>query len=111
MALKTTSFQTISEDILGVDTIYYTAPPRYYAIVSSCQILNKALVTKEVSINLRLNGETKPLLFEYPMPSKEILPVLGGSLGTIILNPGDSISASGSSEDLKITISVLETLK
>lgn len=111
MAPKSNLFKTISDDILPVDTIYYTAPLRYTAIVLSCQILNTSLDTEEVSINLRLNGVVKPILFEYPVSSKEVLPLIGGSLGTIALDPGDSISASGSSEDLKITISTLATLK
>jgi hypothetical protein len=53
----------------------------------------------------------KPLLVGYEITEKEILNILGGSLGSLVLEPGDFLSVSGDSTLLNITLSVLETLK
>lgn len=112
MALSRTKFKTVSEAVPASDTTVYTAPSRYNALVLTCQVVNTDGANPHpVSLYLTKDSVQKPLLVDYDITEKEILNILGGSLGSLVLEPGDSLSVSGGSTLLNLTLSVLETLR
>ena len=112
MALPRTKFKTVSDEVPALDTTVYTAPSRYNALVLTCQVVNTdGSNPHSVSLYLNKDSMQKPLLVGYEITEKEILNILGGSLGSLVLEPGDFLSVSGDSTLLNITLSVLETLK
>lgn len=112
MALSRTRFKTVSETVPASDTMIYGAPSRYNALVLTCQVVNTdGADPHSVSLYLKREDVMKPLLVDYSIVEKEILNILGGSLGALVLEPGDSLYVSGDSLLLNVTLSVLETLK
>lgn len=111
MALPLSVFKTIPADVPLAPTVIYTAPTGYTAIVLTAQAVNTNTITEEFfSMSLLRGVTTHPVVFEYQIPSNEVLIASGGSAGKLVLQTGDSLLISGSSTDLKFTLSVLETL-
>lgn len=115
MTMTPMSLKTVSELVTNVPETVYTTPLGYSSIVTACQAAN---ILGEFSIpftmSLSRGMTTNNLIADYPVPPTEVLCLFGGSLGTLILEPGDSISVSGSilgeGSALNFTMSVIETL-
>jgi len=111
MALPLTVFRTIPLDVPATDTIVYTAPTGYNAIVLTAQTVNTSVSASEsFSLSLRRGLIDHPIVSQYEIPPNEVLIASGGSTGKLVVQTGDSLEISGSSADLKFTLSVLETL-
>lgn len=93
----------------GLSTEIYVTPPGYSALVLLAQTVNTDTANEqEITILHKRNGVEIPIVYEYPVPPKEILYSCGNMLGSLALEPGDSIWIYGSSNDLAFTMSVLE---
>jgi hypothetical protein len=110
MALPLTVFKTIPVNTPATDTVIYTAPTGYTAIILTAQAVNTETTEKNFSMNLRRGSTVHSVIFEYSIPSREVLIASGGTAGKLVLQTGDSLSVSGESSNVKFTLSVLETL-
>jgi hypothetical protein len=111
MALPLTVFKTIPLDVPATSTIVYTAPTGYNAIVLTAQTVNTdTFFGQSFSMSLLRGVLDHPVVFGYEIPSNEVLIATGGSTGKLVIQTGDSLKISGTSTDLKFTLSVLETL-
>lgn len=113
MALPLTVFKTVPVGVTGVDTVVYTAPPGYVAIVLTAQAVNTGGANENFSMNLRATRNnvpvTQPTVSSYSIPPQEVLIASGGTAGKLVLQTGDSLSVFGGT-NIKFTLSVLETL-
>jgi hypothetical protein len=110
MALPLTVFKTIPLDVPATDTVVYTAPVGYNAIVLTAQTVNTDATEETFSMTLVRGVLEHPVVYDYTIPVSEVLIASGGTAGKLVLQTGDSLSIAGSSTNLKFTLSVLETL-
>lgn len=111
MALPLTVFRTIPIAVPNTSTTVYTAPTGYNAIVLTAQVVNTSGGGNELFSMSLFRGSTEhPIVFDYEVPASEVLIASGGSAGKLVVQTGDSLQISGTSTDLKFTLSVLETL-
>jgi hypothetical protein len=110
MALPLTVFKTIPLDVPALDTVIYTAPTGYNSIVLTAQAVNTSAFSETFSMTLVRGATPHPVVYLYTIPVNEVLIASGGTAGKLVLQTGDSLSISGSSTDIKFTLSVLETL-
>jgi hypothetical protein len=110
MALPLSVFKTIPADVPLTGTTVYTSPIGYNTIVLTAQAVNTSGSAQLFSMTLVRGATTQPLVFEYEIPSNEVLIASGGSAGKLVLQTGDSLTIQGTSTDVKFTLSVLETL-
>jgi hypothetical protein len=110
MALPLTVFKTIPVDVPVLATEVYTAPTGYNSIVLTAQAVNTSAIAETFSMTLVRGLVEHPVVFDYTIPVSEVLIASGGTAGKLVLQTGDKLSISGSSTDLKFTLSVLETL-
>jgi hypothetical protein len=113
MALPLTGFKTVPVSVTGVDTLVYTAPVGYVAIVLTAQAVNTGASNQFFSMNLAGSRSGSPftqsIVNNYNIPAHEVLIASGGTAGKLVLQTGDSLSVLGGT-DIKFTLSVLETL-
>jgi hypothetical protein len=109
MALPLTSFKTIILDVPSALTSVYTAPIGYTTIVLTAQAVNTDPDVQTFSMKFDRGATSHFVVYEYPIPSSEVLIASGGTAGKLVLQTGDSLSISGSTP-IKFTLSVLETL-
>ena len=110
MALPLTVFKTIPLAVPTALTSVYTAPTGYNAIVLTAQAVNTNAATQDFSMKLVRGATSHFIVYDYPIPSTEVLIASGGTAGKLVLQTGDSLSIEGSTSDIKFTLSVLETL-
>lgn len=111
MALPLNVFKTVPLDVPPIGTEVYQAPVGYTAIILLAQVTNTDTVTQTVSLSLNRGSFATPVVYEYEVPSKEVLTISGGNAGKLVLETGDRLILSGSSTNLKFILSLLETLK
>lgn len=118
MALPLNVFKTITvpgPDFPGginpVGTEVYVAPIGYNAIVLLAQVTNLDSLTQRVSLSYNTNSIATPIVYDYEVPPNEVLTISGGNAGRLIVETGSKLILSGSSNDLKFILSVIETLK
>jgi hypothetical protein len=110
MALPLTVFKTIPIAVPTSATNVYTAPTGYNAIVLTAQAVNTDSNAQTFSMRLTRGATVQPIVFNYPIPSNEVLIASGGTAGKLVLQSGDILSIVGTSTNVKFTLSVLETL-
>ena len=110
MALPLTVFKTIPVDVPVTPVDVYTAPTGYNAIVLTAQTVNTDASAQNFTLRLIRGATTHPIVFNYPIPSQEVLISSGGTAGKLVLQTGDKLSVVGTTTNLKFTLSVLETL-
>lgn len=111
MALPLNVFKTIPLSVPAIGTEVYEAPVGYNAIVLLAQVTNTDSSTRTVSLSLARNSISTSIVFDYEVPSKEVLTISGGNAGKLVLETGDKLILSGTSTNLKFILSLLETLK
>jgi hypothetical protein len=109
MTLPKNSFKTISIPVPGLPTVVYTTPPNRSSLILTCQAVNTDSGMETLTVNLIKDGTESPLLFDYEIPSKEVLVIFGGSNGKLTIQEGDSLSIFGSSNDIQFTLSLMES--
>jgi hypothetical protein len=111
MALPLSVFKTVPIDVPLSPATVYTAPVGYTAIILTAQAVNtNTFGAQDFSMTLVRGALEHPVVFDYTIPSNEVLIASGGSAGKLVLQTGDSLSISGTSTDIKFTLSILETL-
>lgn len=111
MALPLSVFKTVPLDCPTTNTIVYTAPVGYTAIVLTAQAVNTNPVDSlTFSMFLKRGSLEHEVVSNYVIPSEEVLIASGGSAGKLVLQTGDSLMIQGESAAIKFTLSVLETL-
>ena len=90
-------------------TVAYTCPSATTAIVIGCQVANVSAASEEVSVwwtdDSNADAITR-LVEDVVIPTKASLAPIAGKL---VLEAGDTISATGqTNNDAEITVSVLE---
>jgi hypothetical protein len=90
-------------------TTVYTAPVSTIAIVIGCQIANVSATSEEVKVWWTDDSDADAITYlveDVIIPIKAALAPIAGKL---VLEAGDTISASGeTNDDAEITVSVLE---
>ena len=110
MALPLTVFKTIPVDVPTSAVNVYTAPTGYNAIVLTAQAVNTDPAAQNFSMRLVRNSTVHPIVFNYAIPSQEVLIASCGTAGKLVLQTGDTLSIVGTTTNIKFTLSVLETL-
>ena len=108
MALSLNVFKTVTHVVTNTPTVIYTAPAGYTGVVLLAQVANIGEYSQNISfIHRRISTDTE-LLKNYPISANDTANLLSGKL---VLESGDSLVLSGSSETtLKFVSSILETL-
>ena len=109
MALALNIFKSVATTITTADTVIYTAPTSYTAIVLMAQIANVTGSTATVTVStLSAATSTETELFKnFGVPGNDAVSAISGKL---VLETGDQILVSaGTNSALKITLSILET--
>jgi hypothetical protein len=90
-------------------TVAYTCPAATVAIVIGCQIANVSATSEEVKVWWTDDSDADAITYlveDVIIPIKAALAPIAGKL---VLEAGDTISASGeTNDDAEITVSVLE---
>ena len=107
MALALNVFKTVTHVVTTTNTSIYTAPASYTGIILLAQITNVSNAPATVTFSTFNNGIETELLKDLQIPS---LDAISGITGRLIIPTGSSIKiSSGANNQLKITLSILET--
>ena len=108
MALPLNVFKTVNYVAPLSPVGIYTAPTGYTGVVLMAQAANIDSSAHDVTFSHKRNGTTTELVKQSPIPSNDSLSLITGRL---VLESGDSIELSASdSANVKVTVSILETL-
>jgi len=103
------TFKNARALIQTTTTVVYTAPAATVAIVIGCQIANVSAATEEVKVWWTDDSAADAITYlveDVVIPIKAALAPIAGKL---VLEAGDTISATGqTNNDAEITVSVLE---
>jgi hypothetical protein len=103
------TFKNAKAKIQTTTTVAYTCPSATVAIVIGCQVANVSAATEEVSVWWTDSSDTDAITYlvdEVVIPTQASLAPIAGKL---VLEAGDTISATGeTNNDAEITVSVLE---
>lgn len=110
MALPLTSFRTVAQEVPASLTSVYTAPTGYNSIVLLAQAVNTDPIDQTFSMYHRRGPVDTPIVYEYAIPTSEVLIASGSSSGRLVLEQGDELLIQGSSTNLQFIASLLETL-
>lgn len=106
MASPLNTFKSVVADLTTADQTIYTTPANTTAIVLLAQVTNVGSVTSNVTF-LTTASNTE-LVKDFSIPVGDAGSVLDGKL---VVEAGNSIVASASgNNELKITVSILESL-
>lgn len=108
MAFPLTSYKTFPAQASPIPATVYTAPAGYTALVLTAQVANQGLSGEDFTLNHVRSAVSNAIISQYTVPSNEVLYVSGGSSGTLVLEPGDSLEIIGTSSDLIFTLSLVE---
>lgn len=105
--LPLNTFRTLTSVVTSVDTILYTAPAGISTVFLMAQVTNLGSNYQTISFKHVRGSTVTEIVNNYSIPDNDTLNLLAGKL---VLESGDSISVSGSSNtDLKFIASILET--
>lgn len=108
MALPLNVFKTVTYVAPTSPVGIYTAPVGYSGVVLLAQVANIDSVTHSVSFSHRRASTTTEIVKDFSIQGKDTVSLVNGRL---ILESGDSLQLSGSNNsNLKLTVSILETL-
>ena len=108
MALPLNVFKTVTYVAPLSPVGIYTAPVGYSGVVLLAQVANIDNVTHAVSFSHKRATTTTEIVKDHSIQGNDTTSLLSGRL---ILESGDSLHLSGSNDsNLKLTISILETL-
>lgn len=111
MALPLNVFKTVPAAVTNTNTVIYTAPVGYTAILLLAQVTNTGVASQTINLFYRRGVTDTPVIYQYELPAKEVLTISGGSAGKLVVETGDQLVLSGSSTDLQFISSILETLQ
>lgn len=105
------NFKTITKILSVTPEVLYEAPVGYVAVLLLSQCTNISSNTEFVSFYHNRNETgigtvTTELVKDYPVPGNEATNLITGKL---VLETGDYLTISGSTTDLKMVLSVIET--
>jgi hypothetical protein len=107
MALALNVFKTVTHVVTTTSSTIYTAPASYTGIVLLAQITNISNTFAAVTFSTVNNGIETELLKSLQIPAND---AISGITGRLIIPTGSSIKISSSANNqLKITLSILET--
>ena len=108
MALPLNVFKTVNSVATGSPVGIYTAPVGYSAVILMAQAANTSDTTAHtITFSHKRSSTTTELMKSTAIEANDSLGLLSGKL---VLETGDSIELSASDADIKVTISILETL-
>ena len=108
MALPLNVFKTVTYVAPTSPVGIYTAPVGYSGVVLLAQVANIDSVTHSVSFSHKRSTTTTEIVKDFSIQGNDSASLVDGRL---ILESGDSLHLSGSNDsNLKITVSILETL-
>jgi len=108
MPLPLNVFKTVTYVAPTSPVGIYTAPVGYSGVVLLAQVANIDSVTHSVSFSHKRASTTTEIVKDFSIQGKDTASLVNGRL---ILESGDSLQLSGSNNsNLKLTISILETL-
>ena len=108
MALPLNVFKTVNYIAPTSPVGIYTAPTGYSGVVLMAQAANIDTVSHDVTFSHKRGSTTTELMKESPIPANDALTLVTGRL---VLEPGDSLVLSANdSSNVKVTVSILETL-
>ncbi len=108
MALPLNVFKTVNEIASTSATEIYTAPVGYTGVVLMAQAANVDSTTYTITFAHKRGATVTELLKSTPIPGNDSLSLVTGRL---VLESGDKIVlSSNDSSNIKVTISILETL-
>lgn len=108
MALPLNVFKTVNHIATTGAVGIYTAPTGYTGVVLLAQAANVDTSSHDITFSHKRGGTTTELMNEVAIPPSDALSMVSGRL---VLESGDSIVVSASSaSNVKITVSILETL-
>jgi hypothetical protein len=103
------TFKNAKAKIQTTTTVAYTCPSATVAIVIGCQVANVSAASEEVSVWWTDSSAANAITYlvdEVVIPTQASLAPIAGKL---VLEAGDTISATGeTNNDAEITVSVLE---
>jgi len=103
------TFKNARAAIQTTTTLAYTCPSATVAIVIGCQIANVSAASEEVKVWWTDDSAADAITYlveDVIIPAQAALAPIAGKL---VLEAGDTISASGeTNDDAEITVSVLE---
>jgi hypothetical protein len=103
------TFKNARAAIQTTTTVAYTCPAATVAIVIGCQIANVSAASEEVKVWWTDDSAADAITYlveDVIIPAKAALAPIAGKL---VLEAGDTISATGqTNNDAEITVSVLE---
>jgi hypothetical protein len=108
VALPLNVFKTVNYIAPTSPVGIYTAPTGYTGVVLLAQAANIDSVSHDVTFSHKRSSTTTELIKESPIPANDALSMVTGRL---VLESGDSLVLSASNaSNVKVTVSILETL-
>ncbi len=108
MALPLNVFKTVNVVANTSATEIYTAPTGYTGVVLMAQAANIDTTSHDVTLSHKRSSTVTELTKSTPIPGNDALAMVTGRL---VLEPSDKLVLSASdSSNIKVTISILETL-
>ena len=108
MALPLNVFKTINYIAPLSPVGIYTAPTGYTGVILMAQAANIDSVSHDVTFSHKRGSTVTELTKSTPIPGNDALAMVTGRL---VLEPGDKLVLSASdSTNIKVTVSILETL-
>ena len=108
MALPLNVFKTVNYVAPTSPVGIYTAPTGYTGVILMAQAANIDSAAHDVTFSHKRGSTTTELIKDSPIPGNDALSLVTGRL---VLESGDSIELSASSaSNVKVTVSILETL-
>ena len=108
MALPLNVFKTVNVVANTSATEIYTAPTGYTGVVLLAQAANIDVTSHDVTFSHKRSSTVTELTKSTPIPGNDALAMVTGRL---VIEPGDKLVLSASdATNIKVTISILETL-
>jgi len=108
VALPLNVFKTVNVVANTSATEIYTAPTGYTGVVLMAQAANIDTTSHDVTFSHKRSSTVTELTKSTPIPGNDALAMVTGRL---VLEPSDKLVLSASdSSNIKVTISILETL-
>lgn len=108
MALPLNVFKTVNVVANTSATEIYTAPTGYTGVVLLAQAANIDTASHDVTFSHKRSSTVTELTKSTPIPGNDALAMVTGRL---VIEPGDKLVLSASdATNIKVTISILETL-
>ena len=108
MATHLNTFKNVTADLIASNTTIYTAPAGYTSIILMAQVTNITTSTANVVFGWNNVTTNTELVYNLSVPPNDAVNVLTGKL--ILQNSHSGYASASSTNKLKLTLSVLESL-